>query len=311
MLSGERAFGEGMHGFEEVAGGLSPIGDGDVKLEVGLGAAQGHALHRQPGALGQRQQGVSAFECRGARVMHDQAAWGRGLARRPIGGNAWECVATRPAHGVESLDLERRGLAQHAADNKRVAAAADAAERPYPGHVARLQEDDQRHAGERSLGVADHHLDRTRAQPAHGGAPAEQRQATLHPAQKLASPTDIPDRAGGKPGDDRDRGNGDEFRHGGGDDSTPVARGWRQALREFIYGMTAYEFVQQALEMRASMQKLFLVGVFGDMLGVPVLPPYYGLRLLPWVVPEIEAWKREVLRERELGSSHEHHLHGL
>jgi hypothetical protein len=75
--------------------------------------------------------------------------------------------------------------------------------------------------------------------------------------------------------------------------------------------MTSYEFVQQALEMRASMQRLFMVGVFGDMLGVPVLPPYYGLRLLPFVVPEIEAWKRQVLRERELGTDHEHHLHGL
>jgi hypothetical protein len=59
------------------------------------------------------------------------------------------------------------------------------------------------------------------------------------------------------------------------------------------------------------MQRLVMVGVFGDMLGVPVLPPYYALRLLPFVVPEIEAWKREVLRERELGDDHEHHLHGL
>ena len=68
---------------------------------------------------------------------------------------------------------------------------------------------------------------------------------------------------------------------------------------------------QQALEMRHSMERLFMVGVFGDMLGVPILPPYYGLRLLPWVVPQIETWKRQVLRERELGSDHEHHLHGL
>jgi len=75
--------------------------------------------------------------------------------------------------------------------------------------------------------------------------------------------------------------------------------------------MTSYEFVQQALEMRASMEKLFLIGVFGDMLGVPILPPYYGLRLLPYVVPQIEMWKRQVLRERELGSDHEHHLHGV
>ncbi|MFA5902005.1 MAG: hypothetical protein WC829_23150 [Hyphomicrobium sp.] len=75
--------------------------------------------------------------------------------------------------------------------------------------------------------------------------------------------------------------------------------------------MISYEFAQQALEMRASMEKLFMVGVFGDMLGVPILPPYYGLRLLPWVVPQIDAWKRELLRERELGDNHEHHLHGL
>jgi hypothetical protein len=82
-------------------------------------------------------------------------------------------------------------------------------------------------------------------------------------------------------------------------------------VREFIYGMTTYDFVQQTLEMRASVDRLFMVGVFGDMLGVPILPSYYGLRLLPWVVPEIDAWKREMLRERGLGDSHEHHLHGL
>ncbi len=82
-------------------------------------------------------------------------------------------------------------------------------------------------------------------------------------------------------------------------------------LGEFLYGMTTYEIVQQVLEMRGAMERLFLVGVFGDMLGVPIRPSYYGLRLLPWVVPEIEGWKRELLRERELGDDHEHHLHGL
>ncbi len=88
-------------------------------------------------------------------------------------------------------------------------------------------------------------------------------------------------------------------------------RDWRRALREFMYGMGGYEIAQQALEIRATMETLFMLGVFGDMLGVPVLPPYYGLRLLPWVVPQIETWKRHVLRERELGSGHEYHLHGL
>ena len=75
--------------------------------------------------------------------------------------------------------------------------------------------------------------------------------------------------------------------------------------------MTGYEFAQQALEMRASMERIFMLGLFGEIVGVPIIPPYYGLRLLPFVVPQIETWKRQVLRERELGSDHEHHLHGL
>ena len=75
--------------------------------------------------------------------------------------------------------------------------------------------------------------------------------------------------------------------------------------------MFGYEIAQQALEIRASLETLFIFGVFGDMLGVPVLPPYYALRLLPYVTPQIHGWKRRVLRERELGSDHEHHLHGV
>jgi hypothetical protein len=95
------------------------------------------------------------------------------------------------------------------------------------------------------------------------------------------------------------------------DDSTSAARGWKQAVGEFMYGVAGYEVAQQALEIRATMETLFMLGVFGDMLGVPILPPYYGLRLLPWVVPSVETWKRRCLRERELGSDHEHHLHGI
>jgi len=82
-------------------------------------------------------------------------------------------------------------------------------------------------------------------------------------------------------------------------------------VREFLYGLSGYEIVQQVLEIRQSMETLFMLGIYGDMLGVPIMPPYYGLRLLPYVVPQVESWKRRVMRERELGSDHEHHLHGV
>ena len=84
-----------------------------------------------------------------------------------------------------------------------------------------------------------------------------------------------------------------------------------KALREFLYGMFGYEAAQQALEIRASMENLFMLVTFGDMIGVPILPPYYGLRLLPYVVPSIKGWKRRVLRKREFGDDHEYHLHGV
>jgi hypothetical protein len=85
---------------------------------------------------------------------------------------------------------------------------------------------------------------------------------------------------------------------------------WR-ALREFLYGMFGMEIAEHALEMRASLESLFMLGTVGDMLGVPVLPPYYSLRLLPYLVPHISTWKRRVLREREFTDEHDYHLEGL
>jgi hypothetical protein len=84
-----------------------------------------------------------------------------------------------------------------------------------------------------------------------------------------------------------------------------------RALREFAYGMSGYEFARHAVETRAALENVFLLTLVGDMLGLPVIPPYYSLRLLPHVVPDIVTWKRRVLREREFTDQHEYHLHGV
>ncbi len=92
-----------------------------------------------------------------------------------------------------------------------------------------------------------------------------------------------------------------------------AARGkdFAQALGEFLFGMFGQEFAEHALEMRGSLENLFMLSILGDMLGVPILPPYYSLRLLPCVVPRIAAWKRRVLREREFTDDESYHLEGL
>lgn len=85
---------------------------------------------------------------------------------------------------------------------------------------------------------------------------------------------------------------------------------WR-AIREFLYGMFGMEIASHALEMRASLESVFMLSTVGDMIGIPVIPPYYSLRLLPYVVPHIATWKRRVLREREFSDEHDYHLDGL
>jgi hypothetical protein len=72
-----------------------------------------------------------------------------------------------------------------------------------------------------------------------------------------------------------------------------------QALMDMLYGATIYEMVRDLHKERSHIEHLFILVVFGDFLGVPVLPPYYTLRLLPYVVPEIAGWRRTMLRERD------------
>lgn len=71
-------------------------------------------------------------------------------------------------------------------------------------------------------------------------------------------------------------------------------------LGEVIYGMTVYDWVHELEKARNEQDRLFTLIVYGDLLGVPILPPYYTLRLLPFIVPTLENWRRSMLRERDL-----------
>lgn len=93
--------------------------------------------------------------------------------------------------------------------------------------------------------------------------------------------------------------------------SKPRQGGFLGALRGFLYGLYGYEFERHGVEMRASLENLFMTITVGDMLGMPVIPPYYSMRLLPYLLPNIETWKRRVVREREFSDSHEYDLHGV
>jgi hypothetical protein len=83
-------------------------------------------------------------------------------------------------------------------------------------------------------------------------------------------------------------------------DERKGVRGFFSKLKEVTYGMAAHDMTRSALRTRASMEHLFILITMGDLLGVPILPPYYSLRLMPYVVPQISTWKRRMLRERDV-----------
>jgi len=58
--------------------------------------------------------------------------------------------------------------------------------------------------------------------------------------------------------------------------------------------------VRATVRTRGTLEHLFILITFGDLVGLPILPPYYAMRLLPFVVPEINGWRRRLLRERDI-----------
>ena len=70
-------------------------------------------------------------------------------------------------------------------------------------------------------------------------------------------------------------------------------------LKGILYGMAVHGSVTAFLKTRMYMEHLFMLMTLGDMLGFPIIPPYYSLRLLPYVVPNIKSWKMRMFRERD------------
>lgn len=77
-------------------------------------------------------------------------------------------------------------------------------------------------------------------------------------------------------------------------------KGSPKVIREIAYGLMLHEMDLEMKKEKGHLDNLFMLVVFGDLIGLPLLPPYYSLRLLPHIIPSVETWKRRVLRERDL-----------
>lgn len=71
-------------------------------------------------------------------------------------------------------------------------------------------------------------------------------------------------------------------------------------LRDFFFGATTFEIQQTVRQEKVARLDLILLFSFGDLLGVPVFPPYYSLRLLPFFHPSLDSWRKRMLKEKDL-----------
>ncbi len=71
----------------------------------------------------------------------------------------------------------------------------------------------------------------------------------------------------------------------------------KKFFQDFFTGLTTFEIAQTARQEKISREHLFLLVIFGNILGLPVLSSYYALRLLPYVYPMIPGWQKRIMRE--------------
>ena len=316
------------------------MGEMPLDLNIRLGRTDGEPDQRASGQVrGVEERGDGLVP--GWSVNHQ---WAGSVQTRPalLFAAALQSLCG-PGAGMEGFDFGGRLGTERGAEDKEVAAAAQATQGPERRDIPGLEHQDQLRGAERGLGLLDFELHGGGAQPAQRSFFSHLGKSLLQPQKRGVAFANVGLGSDGKPAHHQEDNNYEESqigRHGsaarrrwkarglydrgkgagqcaergaeaGTWGSNPVSGGRMRAVREFLYGLIGYEFERQALEMRGELESAFLLITMGDMLGVPIIPPLYSLRLLPFVTPQIASWKRRVMRERELSDKEEFHLHGV
>ena len=73
-----------------------------------------------------------------------------------------------------------------------------------------------------------------------------------------------------------------------------------KAIREILFGFFLYALYQEVLHTKAKYDDMFYALLMAEFLGFPMTTNYYTIRLLPYVVGELENMRKKLLREVDL-----------
>lgn len=79
-------------------------------------------------------------------------------------------------------------------------------------------------------------------------------------------------------------------------------------VKQFLWGMVFFELYHDVVHQRERYNDVMNLLLFGELLGIPLMNSSVGLRLLPYVLPELGPWKHRQLEEFDL-VEHGPHIH--
>lgn len=68
-------------------------------------------------------------------------------------------------------------------------------------------------------------------------------------------------------------------------------------VKQFFWGFMYFEWYHELQHEKAKYADIVNLVMYGDMIGIPLMNSTIGLRLLPFVLPELEQWKHRQLEE--------------
>ncbi len=75
---------------------------------------------------------------------------------------------------------------------------------------------------------------------------------------------------------------------------------FKRAVKEFLFGLFYFDLYWETRKEAAKLRDAVNLLLMGELLGLPLMTTPIMLRLLPYLLPEIEDWKRRQLRERDV-----------
>ena len=73
-----------------------------------------------------------------------------------------------------------------------------------------------------------------------------------------------------------------------------------KAIREILFGFFLYALYQEVLHTKVKYDDMFYALLMAEFLGFPMTTNYYTIKLLPYVVGELENMRKKLLREVDL-----------